>query len=200
MPDFFNSLLSKAGLFTGIVGLLGLLLWKWTASPVYLMCGFFALLVASICFAMETIIRREEFINNSGDYGLGGYIKGVQALASGLSYLILGLSILLVAGAWLLFGGDSVKGFLFRDYPGIPVLLVGAWLFFQFVGVVFGQALCNVGHAREKGVAGFLQAVNAMLEKGISVIWTVVGALLMTLGAASMVSGQGPLGILLKMI
>ena len=178
-----------------VLGVAGLAAWKVIQSPALLMGSLFLMLVGGALLALEIILKREEYVSR-GDGGAWGYLTGFQAIMSGLAHLVLAMSLLGLAGLWLMRGTEGFRSFV-GGYPGLLLMLAGLWMFLTYIGVVFGQALSGVGHWPEGRVDGLIQAFNALLEKGISVILCLAGAFLAVWGGTSLLSGQGPLELLL---
>ena len=190
--------LNLLSLTTGVPGVLGLLAWKWLQHPGLLVASLLLLLLASLFLGLEVIVKREEYVSH-GDGSAWGYITGLQAVLSGLSHLMLALTLLAGAGISLLFGTRQLK-ILVGTYPGAPLVLGGLWLFFQGAGVVYGQALSGIGSVPDNRVEAAVQLLNAMLEKGIHFILCLAGGLLAAWGAASLISGRGPMTLLAEVL
>lgn len=174
-------------------GLSGLLLWHWSGNTLPLAIGMLSLLFASVFLALEIIIKREEYVSH-GDSWAWGYIQGFQAVMSGVSHLVLVLTVLGAGAIWFLAGAQTLQHYL-RDYPGALLLLGGLWLFTHYVGVIFGQAISLVGYYADSVAEKIIHGINILLEKGISLVLCLAGLVLVIVGGVSLLSGKGPLEV-----
>ena len=182
------TLFAVAGLIAGreveLPGLVGLSLLLFVAAA----CGL----------AVEIILKRELRVSK-GDSFAYGCIRGLQAVCSGLSLLLLSLSLLVPGLAWAAgLGGECIA--LLKANPGLPTLAAGLWLFLRGFGVIAGKALCSVGTGAHGRVDTAIHLFNIALEKTIHLILCLVGVGLVVLGAASLLSGRGPLKLLLEQL
>jgi hypothetical protein len=157
------------------------------------------LLLLGLCgVGLEIAWKREEYVARGDTMGWG-HLSGLQAVASGVSYVVLALALLVPTLAWVAGVEEPLLAWV-KTHSGAAVFVGGLWLFLNSVGVILGQAISNVGLSPEGAADRVMFVVNAALEKVINMILGLVALALMALGMASLLLGKGPLTLLLQVL
>lgn len=191
--------LSYGALGFGLTGLAGLYVSRETDSESLLLFSLVFILMGAAYVSLDTIVTRQESVSH-GEYGPLGYLVGLQAVLSGLSTLLLVLAVLIPLLLWIMGWGGWVKDVI-RTHPGLFLLLPGLWLFLNQFARVIGRTYAGIaGTATDGKLERGVSFVNALLEKSICAILSVVGLLLMLWGLVSLLSGRGPLDVLFSVL
>lgn len=190
--------LGTLSLILSLAGIAGLALAKWLENEALMPYAFLLILFGCAGFALQTVFRREEYVS-LGDEGIGAYLYGFQAVASGLSWLALTMMALIPLLVRLVLGAERLKAFI-HGYPGFFLVLGGFWLASHSLGVIFGQALSNAGHYASSRMESGVMMLNGLAEKAISCILAVSGTAVAVWGGWSLAADKGPVELLLGLI
>lgn len=192
-------IVQRLAILLAVLGILGFVAARYLEMESLLPYSFIAVIVGSVFFAAETILKREEFVSFGDGASSGAYIYGFQAVSSGLAHLVLVPAVVLPAAGWFVVGKERLISFI-SEYPGIPIITGGLWLFLQYLGVIFGKALSGVGRYSTSKADAVMLFFNSAAEKITSLMLCIVGLFLILWGLLSLVINRGPLDLLPSII